>query len=173
MILEKATSSKLIPAEGLWQTGKGKVFMKTNDMNVALDRQRSLQCFGFARTIQAFIRGTLVRLKYSGARQERIKEKKRKAAEAAQRELEKIKSIKKMSFSAVVIQKTFRGYFAKKVLLFCCYCCCCCCCYYLDILSLFFSIIFYSFLIPLMHFFFCKDFELCERSAIVESSNYQ
>ena len=51
MILDRASANNLFDKD-MWQIGTTKVFMKTNDMNVLLDRQRSVRCTSFAIKIQ-------------------------------------------------------------------------------------------------------------------------
>jgi myosin heavy subunit len=109
LILERATANGLFPKD-LWQVGKTKVFMKNNDMNVLMDRQRSLRCSKYAVFIQAMVRGALIRTKYGGERQAKIAERKRLAEEEARAKAEAIRRANLVHHSCVLIQKTTRKF---------------------------------------------------------------
>jgi myosin heavy subunit len=101
-ILEDCTSQGLIRS-GVWHVGKSKVFIKTNEDRVHLERHRIKRVEGKAVRIQAFIRGCLVRCRVWKNKYEKIK--RQKAMEAA---------TQRRAVSAVIIQKVLRGYLCRR-----------------------------------------------------------
>ena len=115
IILEQATANKLFARE-LWQIGKSKVFMKTNDMNVLLDRQRGVKCAVFAVKIQALARGVLYRLKYCAEQYAAIAAKKAKKAEEERLRLEALGAAAKMSMAVILTQRHARGFLVRRAM---------------------------------------------------------
>jgi myosin heavy subunit len=116
LILERATANRLFPHEA-WHVGKTKVFIKTNDMNVLLDYQKSRLSVKYVVSIQALMRGCLLRMKIFAAKYEKEKLiRAQKAEEEKERKrllLLKAKQIK----AAVVIQKVVRRLLAKRAMI--------------------------------------------------------
>lgn len=101
-ILEDCTRQGLIKSD-VWHVGKSKVFIKTNEDRVHLERQRIKRAEGKAILLQAFVRGYMVRCRVWKSKFEKIK--RQRAAEAA---------AQRRTTSAIAIQKVLRGYICRR-----------------------------------------------------------
>jgi len=105
-ILEAVTAEGILH-RNMWCVGTTKVFIKTNQDRIQLEKQRVKRVEVFAVRLQAFARSVLARLKLNEKKYERIREEKKKAEE-----------IKKMTAAALVVQRVGRGFVVRKAMKF-------------------------------------------------------
>ena len=105
-ILEAVTAEGILH-RNMWCVGTTKVFIKTNQDRIQLEKQRVKRVEVFAVRLQAFARSVLVRLKLNEKKYERIREEKKKAEE-----------IKKMTAATLVVQRVGRGFVVRKAMKF-------------------------------------------------------
>ena len=90
--------------------------MKSNDMNILLDRQRSTRCYKYAAKIQGVVRGVVYRIKYCSDRIEKLNARREQAAADEAKRLEALSERAKFASSAVVIQSCCRMHLVKKAM---------------------------------------------------------
>ena len=105
-ILEDATNGGLL-ASTMWCVGKSKVFIKTNQDRIQLERQRIKRVEVFALRIQAFARRVLARLKINQQKYEKIRQ-----------EQKLLSQMKFQTEAAQTIQRFTRGFIVRKAMEF-------------------------------------------------------
>ena len=112
-ILEDCTSQGIIRREA-WEVGKSKVFIKTSEDRVHLERQRIKRVEVIAIRIQAFIRGCIVRCRVWKSKYEAIRKKKAIEDEENRLRAERHATMLMQADKVTLIQKIVRGYLCRR-----------------------------------------------------------
>jgi myosin heavy subunit len=106
LILEDATHHGIL-LRAMWYVGKSKVFIKTNQDRIQLERQRIKRVEVFAVRLQAFARSVIARLKINEKKYEKIRE-----------EQKLLNQYKLHSAAVQSIQRVARGFIVRKAMAF-------------------------------------------------------